>query len=165
MPRVEKEQRYKEVQERIESTLASEQNPITVMATVASILKESFGSFYWVGFLLVEQTEMVLGPFQGPPACLRLPLDSVGVCGTCYRTATTILVPDVDAFKGRVGCDVVSKAEIAVPIVSNNRVAAVLDIDCTELRGVDEVDQAGLEQVSQFVASRIAPIRWPDRLD
>src|SRR6185369_3462617 len=98
MTRSDKVERYRDVQERIENTLAAERNPITVMATVAAILKESFTHFYWVGFLLVEETEMALGPFQGPPACLRLPLNSVGVCGTCYRTASTVLVPDVAAF-------------------------------------------------------------------
>ena len=164
MSRTEKAQRYREIQQSIETTLAGEENPITVMATVASILKESFAHFYWVGFLLVEETEMVLGPFQGPPACLRLPLNSAGVCGTCYRTATTILVPDVAAFQGRVACDVVSKAEIAVPIVSDRRVAAILDIDSTEVRGVDGVDQAELEQISRFVGSRIGPIGWPHKL-
>ena len=158
MSSFEKARRYQEVQQRIESTLADEPNPITVMATVAAILKESFDHFYWVGFLLVEKTEMALGPFQGPPACLRLPLNSTGVCGACYRSATTILVPDVASFKGRVGCDVVSKSEIAVPIIFDNQVRAVLDIDCTELRGVDDADQAGLEQISRFIASRIARI-------
>ena len=158
MTTADKLQRYAEVRSRLQSTLAEERNPITVMATVASILKETFPRFYWVGFLMVDKTELVLGPFQGPPACLRLPLDSAGVCGTCYRQAATILVPDVAQFQGRVGCDVVSKAEIALPIISDNRVTAILDIDSTELRGVDEVDHAELEDIARFVASKIGPI-------
>lgn len=161
MTNSDKIQRYAEIQQRIESTLADERNPITVMATVASILKESCAHFYWVGFLLIEESEMVLGPFQGPLACLRLPLNSPGVCGTCYRTAKTIVVPDVAAFQGRVGCDIVSKAEIAVPIFFDDRVAAVLDIDSSELRGVDEVDRLALEQISGFVSSRTGRIGWP----
>src|SRR4051812_15249262 len=107
MTQAEKAQKYSEARQLIETMLAAERNSITIMATVAAILKETFAHFYWVGFLSVEDADMALGPFQGPPACLRLPLNSTGVCGTCYRTATTVLVPDVTAFKGRVGCDVV----------------------------------------------------------
>jgi len=161
--RADKTERYADVQQRLESSLADEHNPITVMATVASILKERFPHFHWVGFLLVEQNEMALGPFQGPPACLRLPLNSAGVCGTCYRSRQTVLVPDVTMFQGRVGCDAVSKAEIAVPIVSHDRVQAILDIDCIEASSVDEVDQAELERISGFVAARIAPVGWPTK--
>ena len=161
MTRADKALRYADVRQRINTTLANEHNPITVMAIVAAILKESFPQFFWVGFLLVEKNEMVLGPFQGPPACLRLPLDSKGVCGTCYREKQTVLVPDVAAFQGCVGCDAVSKAEIAVLIIYANGVSAILDIDCTDLSGVDEVDQVELEQVSQFVAERISPFRRP----
>jgi L-methionine (R)-S-oxide reductase len=161
MTDTEKTDAYSKVEERIVTILGTEQNPITVMAVVASILKESFSHFYWVGFLLVESEEMLLGPFQGPPACLRLPLNSSGVCGTCYRTARTVLVPDVAAFNGRVGCDVVSKSEIAVPIIKSDRVVAVLDVDTTEPGGVDEIDQANLEQISRFIASRIRPVTWP----
>jgi GAF domain-containing protein len=161
MTKTEKTARYVEVRQRIDSMLADERNPVTVMGTVAAILKESFPHFYWVGFLLVEKSEMALGPFQGPPACLRLPLDSAGVCGTCYRSKKTVLVPDVAAFQGRVGCDIVSKAEIAVPIILQDRVQAVLDIDSTELSGLDEVDQVRLEQLCGFVASRITPLDWP----
>jgi L-methionine (R)-S-oxide reductase len=155
MTGTDKAQEYADIRQRIETTLADERNPITVMATVAAILKEAVAHFYWVGFLLVENTDMVLGPFQGPPACLRLPLNSTGVCGTCYRTARTVLVPDVAAFKGHVGCDVVSKSEIAVPVIVSGSVAAVLDIDSTELCGMDEMDQTELEQVALFVASRL----------
>ena len=85
-------------------------------------------------------------------------------CG-CFRTLDCDrLVPDVAAFQGRVACDVVSKAEIAVPIISDRKVAAILDIDSTQVRGVDGVDQAGLEQISRFVGSRIGPIGWPYKL-
>jgi L-methionine (R)-S-oxide reductase len=135
-----KTQRYSEARKRIESTLADDRRPITVMAAVAAILKETFSHFYWVGFLLVEDSEMAVGPFQGPPSCLRLPLNSTGVCGTCYRTARTILVPDVATFQGRIACHVTAKSEIAVPIIVSERVVAVLDVDCTELSGVDKVD-------------------------
>ncbi len=161
MTREEKTARYAALRRDIEKRLADERNPITVMATVAALLKEAFAHIFWVGFLLVEEKEMALGPFQGPPACGRLPLDSPGACGTCYRTAQPVLVPDVAAFQGRVGCDVVSKSEIALPILAGGRVASVLDIDSTELRGVDETDQAGLEWVTGFVASRIRPWAWP----
>jgi GAF domain-containing protein len=161
MSKAEKAERYRSIQQRVESTLDGERNPITVMATVTAILKETFDHFYWVGFLLVEKNEMALGPFQGPPACLRLPLDSTGVCGTCFRTGATVLVRDTAAFQGRVGCDVVSKSEIAVPILVGSRVAAVLDIDSTELEGVDEIDETALQKIAQFVASHIEPIEWP----
>ena len=154
---------YAMARQKIESTLAGERNPITVMATVAAILKETFAHFHWVGFLLVEENEMAIGPFQGPPACLRLPLNSTGVCGMCYRTARTVLVPDVAAFQGRVGCDAVSKSEIAVPIIAGGRVVAVLDIDCIELGGVDEIDRRELEAVGSFVASRLSGGTSPTR--
>jgi len=134
--------------------LENEPNPITVMAFTAGILKETFPQFYWVGFLLVENNQMTLGPFQGPPACIRLPLESPGVCGTCFGTARPVLVPDVASFQGRVSCDAVSKSEIALPVLSGNRVVAVLDIDCTELAGVDEVDQRELDEIVRFVGSR-----------
>jgi len=101
--RADKALRYADVRQRINTTLANDHNPITVMAIKAAILKESFPQFFWVGFLLVEKNEMVLGPFRGPPACLRLPLDSKGVWGTCYRDKQTVLVPEVTAFQGRVG--------------------------------------------------------------
>jgi L-methionine (R)-S-oxide reductase len=149
-PKVEKltkAEQYAEARRRIETTLVEERRAITIMASVTAILKEAFPHFYWVGFLIVEEREMVVGPFQGPLACLRLPLNSSGVCGTCYRTAKTVLVPDVAGFQGRVGCDAVSKSEIAVPILVNGRVMALLDIDCTELAGVDEVDQQELTYV------------------
>jgi len=158
---IEKNRRYTEVQGRIHATLADERNPITVMAVIASILKECFPHFYWVGFLLVEQNEMALGPFQGPPACLRLPLNSTGVCGTCYQSRQPVLVPDVASFQGRVGCDIVSKAEIALPIILDNRVEALLDIDSVELAGLDEVDQARLEEICRFVATRTTRLPWP----
>jgi GAF domain-containing protein len=154
LTRTEKIQKYSEARLHITNILEHETNTITIMATTAAILKEAFPHFYWVGFLLIDGADLALGPFQGPPACIRLPLDSPGVCGTTYRTAKPVLVPDVAAFKGRVGCDVVSKSEIAVPIISNGHVAAILDIDCTELGGVDELDQAELLQVVAFVASR-----------
>jgi L-methionine (R)-S-oxide reductase len=154
LTRAEKIQNYIAAQQRITSILEKETNPITVMAFAAATLKEIFPQFYWVGFLLVETSEMTLGPFQGPPACLRLSLDSPGVCGTCYRTAQPVLVPDVAAFQGRVGCDVVSKSEIALPVLNGKRVVAVLDIDCTHLGGVDEVDQRELGDIVRFVASR-----------
>ena len=155
MTLAEKIQKYGEAREHIISVLENETNPVTVMALTAAVLKESFSHFYWVGFLLVERTELALGPFQGPPACIRLPLDSLGVCGTCYRTAQPVLVPDVAAFQNRVSCDVVSKSEIALPVISENRVAAILDIDCSEKGGVDEVDQFELDQIISFVGSRL----------
>lgn len=161
MSKTDKAQQYADALQRIQSTLADECNPITVMAIVVSILKESFLHFYWVGFLFVDDREMVLGPFQGPPACVRLPLDSPGVCGTCYRTGRPVMVPDVAAFQGRVGCDSISKAEIALPIFLQDKVVAILDIDSTELGSVDEVDKAALEQVSRFISSRLVSINWP----
>ena len=125
------------------------------MALTTSVLKENFSHFYWVGFLLVEKTGLALGPFQGPPACIRLPLDSPGVCGTCYRTAQPVLVPDVAAFRNRVSCDAASKSEIALPVITENGVAAILDIDCTEKDGVDGVDMVELDHIVRFVASRL----------
>jgi len=154
MTQIEKTQNYTAARLRITSVLENEMNPITVMAFTAAILKKTFPQFYWVGFLLVETNHMTVGPFQGPLACARLSLNSPGVCGTCYRTARPVLVPDVAAFQGRVTCDSVSKSEIALPVVSGNRVVAVLDIDCTELAGVDEVDQWELEHIVRFIASR-----------
>jgi L-methionine (R)-S-oxide reductase len=153
--RAEKIRKYAEAREQIMSVLEHETNPTTVMALTAAVLKHTFSHFYWVGFLLVERTELALGPFQGPPACIRLPLDSPGVCGTCYRTAQPVLVPDVSAFQDRVSCDVVSKSEIALPVIRENRVEAVLDIDCTEKSGVDDVDQSELDQIVRFVAARL----------
>jgi GAF domain-containing protein len=107
-------------------------------------------NFFWVGFYLVKENQLVLGPFQGPIACTRINFGK-GVCGTSWKEAKTIIVPDVDAFPGHIACSSASKSEIVVPGFSNGKVSMVLDVDSDVLNDFDETDQKYLEQLMKIV--------------
>jgi GAF domain-containing protein len=120
-------------------------------ATASSLLVQAFGErFFWCGFYVVDadkKTELVVGPYQGTLGCLRIPFGK-GVCGTAAATGTTQLVPDVNAFPGHIACDSRSQSEIVVPVFDAfGALAAVLDIDSTQLAAFDAIDQAGLEAI------------------
>ena len=106
--------------------------------------------FFWVGFYIVRQNQLVLGPFQGPIACTRIHYGK-GVCGTAWAEARTILVPDVNAFPGHIACSSGSKSEIVIPVFKNAAVALVLDVDSDRLNDFDADDQKALEQVARFL--------------
>ena len=140
---------YQTLLPQIESLVAGETDTIANMANVAAALHEAFG-FWWTGFYRVEGQQLVLGPFQGPIACTRIPYGK-GVCGTAWQRAETVIVPNVHEFAGHIACSSASNSEIVVPLIRNNQVVAVLDIDRTDFGTFDEVDKCYLEQISQLI--------------
>jgi len=142
--------RYAELNPQVEALTGGETDLTANLANTAAALRQAFG-FFWVGFYLVKSNELVLGPFQGPIACTRI-AKGRGVCGTSWAEARTVLVPDVEAFPGHIACSSDSKSEIVVPVLKNEEVVAVLDVDSDRLNDFDAADQAGLEQLMQLAA-------------
>jgi GAF domain-containing protein len=140
-----KEQQYISLIPQIKSLIGGESNMIANMANICAALKEQFG-WLWVGFYLVENDELVLGPFQGPVACTRIQKGK-GVCGAAWQNAQTILVPDVEKFPGHIACSSLSKSEIVLPVFSKNEIIGVLDVDSIRLNEFDEIDQKYLEEI------------------
>ena len=145
-----KKELYENLLPQIKSLVEGETDLIANMANVSACLKDTF-NFWWVGFYRVEGEELVLGPFQGPLACTRI-RKGKGVCGTAWREAKTMIVPDVDAFPGHIACSSLSRSEIVVPIVKDGKVTAVLDIDSEKLATFDQTDQKYLEQLAEALA-------------
>ena len=136
--------RYKLIYDQAEALLLAETNQLANMAILCAILKYGM-NFFWVGFYLVEETELVLGPFQGTVACTRI-AKGRGVCGTAWAEEQTILVENVDNFPGHIACSSLSKSEIVVPLFDiNNKIFGVLDVDSDQLNDFDEIDQHWLE--------------------
>lgn len=140
-----KEEQYQALIPQIQGLLTGENNLIANLANMAAALKEQFG-WFWVGFYLVDQNELVLGPFQGPVACTRIQ-KSRGVCGTSWAQAKTLIVPDVEKFPGHIACSSLSKSEIVVPLVKYGLIWGVLDVDSSDYNQFDETDQLYLEQI------------------
>jgi GAF domain-containing protein len=145
--------RYQEIYKQIESLVSDETDQIANMANTAALLHETFG-FWWTGFYIVRDSQLVLGPFQGPIACTRIGFGK-GVCGSAWQRRETIVVPDVHEFPGHIACSSLSQSEIVVPMFHENEVYAVLDIDSKELSTFDEVDKIWLEKIvcllSQYI--------------
>jgi len=141
-----KEQQYAGLYPQIRALVQGETDSIANMANITAALKEQFG-WLWVGFYLVNENQLVLGPFQGPVACTRINYNK-GVCGTAWSRGETIIVPDVDAFPGHIACSSLSKSEIVVPVWDNNKIKAVLDVDSIVLNDFDEVDKKYLEEIA-----------------
>lgn len=137
----------------IEALLASENDLVANLANVAAVLKESF-SFFWVGFYLVKEDELVLGPFQGPVACTRIKYGK-GVCGNAWKTLQSIIVPDVDAFPGHIACSSLSRSEIVLPLIKKGTVLGVLDIDSEQLNNFDEIDARELQIIVQLIEEKM----------
>ncbi|MEG0517703.1 MAG: GAF domain-containing protein [Bacteroidales bacterium] len=145
-----KEATYKEILSQIQSITEGETDTIANMANISAILKEAFG-LWWVGFYLVKDSQLVLGPFQGPLACTRIQYGR-GVCGTTWRQGSTIVVPDVEQFPGHIACSSLSRSEIVVPVFNKEgRVTAVLDIDSKDLNSFDSIDAKYLEQIASIL--------------
>ena len=144
-----KADKYKELYKQLASLLEGESDQIANMANMAALLHETFG-FWWTGFYIVKGEQLVLGPFQGPIACTRIPYGK-GVCGTSWQRQETIVVPDVHEFPGHIACSSLSRSEIVVPIFSNNEVYAVLDIDSKELATFDDTDKDWLEKIVELL--------------
>jgi L-methionine (R)-S-oxide reductase len=140
-----KEEQYRSVIPQIKALMEGEPDLVANLANVAAALKEQFG-WLWVGFYLVKNDELVLGPFQGPVACTRIKKGR-GVCGACWQREQTVMVPDVEKFPGHIACSSLSKSEIVVPVIRNNTVIGVLDVDSEDLNSYDETDQRFLEEI------------------
>ncbi len=147
-----KEEKYKVLYEQIKALAEGENDIIANMANISSMIHQTFG-FWWSGFYRVSDQELVLGPFQGPLACSRIRYGR-GVCGTAWKEAKTIVVPDVDQFPGHIACSSASRSEIVVPVFSADRteVTAVLDIDSAELNTFDRTDKEWLEKIVMVLA-------------
>jgi len=144
-----KQEQYKSLFPQIQGLLEGENDLVANLANVSAALKEQF-SWFWVGFYLVKKDELVLGPFQGPVACTRI-RKGRGVCGTSWEKKQTLIVPDVEAFPGHIACSSLSKSEIVVPVIRNNEVVAVLDVDSERLNQFDETDQYHLETIVSLI--------------
>ena len=142
-----KEDKYALLYAQIKSITEGEDDLIANMANVAAMIQETFG-FWWTGFYRVVGNELVLGPYQGPLACSRIAFGK-GVCGTAWKNAKTIIVPDVDAFPGHIACSSASKSEIVVPVFNADgaSIIAVLDIDSASYATFDEIDRIWLERI------------------
>lgn len=138
-----KTEKYSLLNAQLKSLLEGESDRTANLANAAALIHESFG-FWWTGFYLVRGLELVLGPFQGPIACTRIPFGK-GVCGTAWQRRETVIVPDVEEFPGHIACSSLSRSEIVVPVLRGGEVVAVLDIDSRELATFDDQDAAGLE--------------------
>ena len=146
-----KEDKYKELLPQIKALVEAETDAIANLANVCAALKYGM-DYFWVGFYLVKQEQLVLGPFQGPLACTRIQKGK-GVCGTSWLKAETIIVPDVDLFPGHIACSSLSKSEIVVPVFNSKAVVAgVLDVDSDQLNMFDETDAYYLKQICALLS-------------
>ena len=140
-----KEEKYKELIPQLRALITGEEDLIANLANIAAGLKEAF-NFLWVGFYLVKNNELVLGPFQGPVACTRIQKGK-GVCGVSWEKEETLIIPNVHDFNGHITCSSLSNSEIVIPIVRNNEVVGVLDLDSSELNTFDEIDSIYLSNL------------------
>lgn len=148
-----KDEKYRLLTEQVKSLIAGETDAVAVMANVCSVIHESMG-FFWTGFYRVLGDELLLGPFQGPVACMHIPFGR-GVCGAAWQQCRTFVVPDVEQFPGHIACSSLSRSEIVVPVLSpddDSAVLAVLDIDSRELATFDDTDRRHLEAVCRLIA-------------
>lgn len=136
---------YQSLIPQIKGLLEGEPDLIANLANISAALKEQFG-WLWVGFYLVKNDELVLGPFQGPVACTRIKKGR-GVCGAAWQNAATLIVADVERFPGHIACSSLSKSEIVIPLINNGEVMGVLDVDSAELDQFDDTDQKYLEEI------------------
>ena len=146
---IDKEALYEVVLPQAVSLLEGEADEVACMANLAALLHRAFG-FWWTGFYRVVGDELVLGPFQGPMACIHIPYGR-GVCGTAWQRGETVVVPDVEQFPGHIACSSESRSEIVVPVWRDGRVCAVLDIDSRELATFDDTDRKYLETIVEKI--------------
>ena len=146
---MEKTDKYEMLYRQLESLLDGETDEIANMANTAALIHETFG-FWWTGFYIVKDGQLVLGPFQGPVACTRIPYGK-GVCGTAWKRGESIVVPDVELFPGHIACSSFSRSEIVVPLIQDCEVVGVLDIDSKELACFDDTDRIWLEKIATLL--------------
>jgi len=155
-PSLSKTQRYRDLETALVSLLEGETDPLANLSNAAALLAQSLDRINWCGFYLLRGEELVLGPFQGKPACVRIPVGK-GVCGTAAARRQTVVVPDVSRFPGHIACDPASRSEIVVPILENGALRGVLDVDAPEPARFDDEDRIGLER---YVEALIPRIDW-----
>ena len=148
---ISKNEKYELLVPQIKSLVESESDLIANLANVSAVLKDAFNLF-WVGFYLVKDDELVLGPFQGPIACTRIGYGK-GVCGSSWKEAKAIIVPDVDKFPGHIACSSLSRSEIVVPLISEDKVVGVLDVDSLSLNDFDTIDEKYLSEICSVVST------------
>ncbi|WP_099372720.1 GAF domain-containing protein [Sphingobacterium sp. 1.A.5] len=147
-----KEQQYQALLPQIKGLLTGETNAVANMANICAALKEQF-NFFWVGFYLVENNELVLGPFQGPVACTRIAYNR-GVCGSAWAQQETLIVPNVEEFPGHIACSSLSKSEIVIPIIKDGKCIGVLDVDSQEQDSFDLIDKKYLIAILEVFTSQ-----------
>jgi L-methionine (R)-S-oxide reductase len=144
-----KEEKYKQLIPQIEALVDGERDPIANMGNVCAALKEQF-NWLWIGFYLVKEDELVLGPFQGPVACTRIKKGR-GVCGQAWQKALTLIVPNVELFPGHIACSSLSKSEIVIPLIKDNNVIGVFDADSMDLATFDKIDEYYLNTIVELI--------------
>ncbi len=148
------EEVYSLLFKQIDGLLNPEDPIITNLSNIGAALKQTFGKISWVGFYITKDNLLYLGPFQGKVACTKIQFGK-GVCGTSAATKQTIIVPNVHEFPGHIACDVESNSEIVVPIIFENEVYAVLDLDSTEFSAFNEIDKLWLEKICNLISEKL----------
>jgi GAF domain-containing protein len=149
-----KKEKSEEVVPQLEALVGDERDLIANMANISAALKATFPVFSWVGFYRMQKGELVLGPFQGKVACVRIKIGN-GVCGIAAKEGRTIVVPDVDRFSGHIACDPDSRSEIVVPLTSSGHLLGVVDVDSDKLNSFDEIDRFYLEKIAELISQEI----------
>lgn len=156
--KMDKQSKYRELLSQIEVFANVEDKAISVLSNCAAVMKMVFPKeYFWVGFYIVDGNELVLGPFQGTPACTRIK-HGRGVCGTAWKEGRSIVVEDVEEFPGHIACSSLSRSEVVVPILSEGIVVGEIDIDSTELSTFDDMDREYLEKAAEIIAPFIAKL-------
>ena len=150
-----KEEQYRELIPQVQGLLTGETDLVANLGNICAALKEQF-KWLWVGFYLVRNGELVLGPFQGPVACTRIALGR-GVCGTAWKQKQTIIVPDVEKFPGHIACSSASRSEIVIPVIKNDEVIGVLDVDSEAYDQFDETDSKYLQEIINLIDLKSLP--------
>ena len=146
-----KTEQYTQLIPQIKALIEGQSNVVGALANVTALLKEAFNYYFWVGFYIVKDNNLQLGPFQGSVACYTI-AKGKGVCGTSWDSQKTIIVDDVELFEGHIACSSLSRSEIVVPVFKSNEVVAVIDVDSKDLASFDEHDAKGLETIAQLLA-------------
>jgi len=155
-PSLPRSEAYRQLLPQLRALVETESDPIANAANLMAALRQALG-FFWVGLYYVRHGELVLGPFQGPVACTRIPFTR-GVCGAAYSSRETLVVPDVEQFPGHIACSSDSRSEIVVPVWQGDKIVAVLDVDSDRLHDfTPEVDQPALEQVAALIGQYAIP--------
>lgn len=155
---------YQRICQQVQDLLGRETDLVANAANTAALLRDAVPDINWVGFYIAKNRELILGPFQGKPACARIPFGK-GVCGTAAVTGETIVVPDVETFPGHIVCDAASKSEIVVPLLNWGHLIGVLDVDSATANRFDEDDQEGFESIASIFVSTLATNDLPDLRD